>query len=389
MKKVFRIISNVLMVLMVAAVLILVVPRLFGVKMFGVLSGSMEPAYSVGDLIYAVPTDAGKIEEGDVISFLLNDDGTVATHRVVEIDRENKQVYTKGDANELSDGRPVSYENILGVVKFSIPVVGRLIVYMNTTPGKIITITIILALILLILLLQREGDQEMEEDDPMEYIPKPKPRRHKKQVKHNPMRRNMSDDYDEELNEGGHKSQKTRIQENRSQKAQRPQQEKRLKKEENSKSSNKSHIPEDKQHIRFSDNYEQERKTSKAIRPETVDNSHHIKDSARLKPEVNKYPDVSAHVMPDRIPSEYRDERETSGDYQYEKLQVCWKMLTLMERMWDETISSDAAFSKGRKPQSYRDPVADLAFDWQDEEEKGGESYVPGAIPAETRHEVS
>lgn len=386
MKKVFRIISNVIMVLMVAAVLILVVPRFFGVKMFGVLSGSMEPAYSVGDLIYAVPTDAGKIAEGDVISFLLNDDGTVATHRVVEIDRENKQVYTKGDANELSDGRPVSYENILGVVKFSIPMVGRLIVYMNTTPGKIITITIILALILLILLLQREGDLEMEEDDPVEYTPKSKPRRHKKHVQKSSMRRSRSDDYEEELIAEGHRPQKTKIQEDRPQKAQRPLQEKRPRKEEKSKSPNKPHISEDKQHIRFEDDHEAVRKAAKAVRPETVDNSHVMKDSSGSKPEADKYPDVSAHVMPDRIPSEYRNERETGGDYQYEKLQVCWKMLTLMERMWDETISTDAAFSKRTKPQSYRDPVADLAFDWENEDVEGGESYVPGAIPAETQH---
>lgn len=158
-----KIFLNTLLVLLVLMVVLFAAPRLVGIRMFSVLSGSMEPAYSTGDLIYVAPVDAEKLQVGDVISFVMNSQGTVATHRVIEIDQQNRQLYTKGDANQVSDGKAVQFENVIGKVVFGIPLVGYLIGFINTPPGKIITVTIVVSLILLVLLLQRLSTEEEEE----------------------------------------------------------------------------------------------------------------------------------------------------------------------------------------------------------------------------------
>lgn len=172
MKIFTKIFLNTLLAVLVVLVLLFAAPRLVGIRMFSVLSGSMEPAYSTGDLIYVKPVPEDKLQVGDVISFVMNSQGTVATHRITEIDEENRQVYTKGDANEVSDGKAVKFENVIGKVVFAIPLVGYLIGFINTAPGKIITVTIIVSLILLVLLLQRlSGDDEEEEPQPVPRRP--------------------------------------------------------------------------------------------------------------------------------------------------------------------------------------------------------------------------
>lgn len=57
--------------------------RLLGFSPYAVLSGSMEPAYHVGDLIYVEKVAPEEIKVGDPITFVLNDDLVAATHRVV------------------------------------------------------------------------------------------------------------------------------------------------------------------------------------------------------------------------------------------------------------------------------------------------------------------
>ena len=89
---------------MVILALLLAGPRLMGMQVFTVLSGSMEPVYHTGSLIYVRDVDPMEIQPGQVITFMLDED-TVATHRVVEvvpdeIDRSVLRFRTKGDAND-------------------------------------------------------------------------------------------------------------------------------------------------------------------------------------------------------------------------------------------------------------------------------------------------
>jgi signal peptidase len=70
MKKIGNIASTVLVVLMVLCAVFLMGSRLIGYQVFTVISGSMEPTYGVGDLIYVKKVDPATIAVGDPITFV-------------------------------------------------------------------------------------------------------------------------------------------------------------------------------------------------------------------------------------------------------------------------------------------------------------------------------
>ena len=114
LKKIWNVISTILVALVVLLALLLVGARVVGLQVFTVLSGSMEPTYHTGSLIYVKKVEPYTIEEGQPITFMLNEN-TIATHRVVGIvpDEEDPTVIrfrTKGDANDAEDGGLVHYK---------------------------------------------------------------------------------------------------------------------------------------------------------------------------------------------------------------------------------------------------------------------------------------
>ena len=139
-KKIWNVISTVLVVIVVVVALLLVGARLFGLQVYAVLSGSMEPTYHVGSVIYVEPVDPSEIQVGDPITFVMNEQLTVATHRVVRIDAENSAFYTKGDANEDPDASPVHFNNLLGKPVFTIPYLGYVSSYVQSPPGIYIAV---------------------------------------------------------------------------------------------------------------------------------------------------------------------------------------------------------------------------------------------------------
>lgn len=199
--KIWNVFTTLLVVFMMLMAVLLVGVRVVGLTPFTVLSGSMKPAYHVGSLIYVKATDPAKIEVGDPITYVVNEDLLVSTHRVVDIDvfytttkavlDENEQpvldengdpVYeeveleepsyyftTKGDANEAVDGTPVYYKNVLGVPVFSIPLLGYLSSWLQTRQGMIMGISIALVIIILtflpdLLKLVDEPEKKKEEE---------------------------------------------------------------------------------------------------------------------------------------------------------------------------------------------------------------------------------
>ena len=162
-KKIWSVSTTVLVVLMVLSAVFLMGARLIGFRCYTVISGSMEPTYSVGDLLYVKAVNPATVCVGDPITFILNENLTVATHRVVRVDAENQHFYTKGDANEIEDGDPVHFKNVIGVPKFSIPKLGYVSDFVQNSPGMYITIAVGVLLIFLVFLpdiLNRKKKQE-------------------------------------------------------------------------------------------------------------------------------------------------------------------------------------------------------------------------------------
>ena len=168
-KKIWKCITSVLVALVVIVALLLVGARLIGLQVFTVLSGSMEPAYHVGSLIYVKDVDPFELESGDVITFML-DENTVATHRIVEVvpDEEDDSVVrfrTKGDANENVDGSLVHYKNVIGSPVFTIPYLGYAVSYIQNPPGTYVAISAGAILLLLVFLPDLfDGDKKKKKD---------------------------------------------------------------------------------------------------------------------------------------------------------------------------------------------------------------------------------
>ena len=155
-KKIWNVASSILVALVVLLALLLVGARLVGLQVFVVLSGSMEPTYHTGSLIYVKKVDPYTIQEGQPITFMMNET-TVATHRVVSIvpDEEDPTVIrfrTKGDANDAEDGGLVHYKNVIGCPVFSIPYLGYVADYIQHPPGRYVAISAGAVLLLLVFL---------------------------------------------------------------------------------------------------------------------------------------------------------------------------------------------------------------------------------------------
>ncbi len=168
--KIWNVITTLLVVFVVLMAVALVGVRLVGLRPLYVMSGSMEPAFHVGSLIFVKPTEASEIEVGDAITYTINEAGDYSTHRVIDIETfetgrrqvedENGQpvvdekgelvyeeyqldetcyyFYTKGDANETADGAPVYYKNVVGVPKVTIPYLGYFAHWLQTPKGRIL-----------------------------------------------------------------------------------------------------------------------------------------------------------------------------------------------------------------------------------------------------------
>ena len=85
-RKIWSLISTLVVIVIVFLAIALVGVRLVGLTPYTVLSGSMEPTYHVGSLIYVKDVDPSEIRVGDPITFVVNEDLLVATHRVVNVE---------------------------------------------------------------------------------------------------------------------------------------------------------------------------------------------------------------------------------------------------------------------------------------------------------------
>ena len=174
-KKAWDIASTVLVAIVVIFAVLLVGVRLFDIQVFSVISGSMEPDYPVGSLIYVKECDPSEVEVGEVITFVLSNK-TPATHRVIGIDKENECFYTQGDANYdqahfeatgekiYTEDPPVYFKNLIGKPVFTIPVLGYIAYYIQHPPGMYIAIAagaVMLILVFLPDLLKKEEKKEI------------------------------------------------------------------------------------------------------------------------------------------------------------------------------------------------------------------------------------
>ena len=127
LKKVISILSYI-SYLLIGFYVVVEIPILFGYHPLIVLSGSMSPTYKVGSVVYYHQVDKEEIKEGDVITFVRNNN--YVTHRVVEVGDDGLR--TQGDANKVADDFVVKYEDVEGkVTKYPLLFIGYYIDFVN------------------------------------------------------------------------------------------------------------------------------------------------------------------------------------------------------------------------------------------------------------------
>ena len=168
LKLTLKIISNLIVIIAIILAMLLVGLKFFGFQIYTVVSGSMEPTYHVGSLIYVREVDTNTLKVKDPITFKLGDN-TIATHRIVEIvpneqDSTKYSFRTKGDANEDIDANLVEPNKVLGKAYFTIPYLGYLATYIQSYPGNIVTVCTAIALIILVIILDILTEEPKKEE---------------------------------------------------------------------------------------------------------------------------------------------------------------------------------------------------------------------------------
>lgn len=145
-QKVVEIVSDILFYILIIGILVSAImfassktpnKSLFGFRYYDVLTGSMEPEYSVGDLIFVKITDAADINVGDPVTFNPGaSSDSYLTHRVTEKieDYQGTGVTcfkTKGDANDTEDPFVIDESRMIGIVKLRIPLLGYIIQFVQ------------------------------------------------------------------------------------------------------------------------------------------------------------------------------------------------------------------------------------------------------------------
>ena len=135
--------DNPLNILPIYAILIMFVGFVLGLfknEPVAIVSNSMVPAFSRGDVVVVRKLDVDetdKLKVGDVLQY--EADGRYIVHRIVKIKEDDNGAFTfitQGDNNNAPDSNPVTESQIRGVVKYVIPKIGYPSVWLNDMFSK-------------------------------------------------------------------------------------------------------------------------------------------------------------------------------------------------------------------------------------------------------------
>lgn len=155
-----KLITVILAVLLICNIYILVArtvfhvphPSVFGYSNAVVLSGSMEPAINVNDMVLI--HEEQEYQVGDIVMYEHGD--MLVTHRIIDINDDG--YILKGDANNTDDGL-IPETLLVGKVVFIIPKMGVLIEIAQTPLGMFILMLICYGLFVLPAYLDMQEDE--------------------------------------------------------------------------------------------------------------------------------------------------------------------------------------------------------------------------------------
>ncbi len=144
--KINAMLTAIIIFISVVAVGIVYVPRIAGYKAYSIETGSMEPTIHTGSLIFVKKYfNFEDYNAGDVVTFSDLTHEKNFTHRIVDINTQDKTFVTKGDANNVNDLTPTSYIYAVGKVEISIPYIGYIAEFLRNKFVKIAVMLIYVA----------------------------------------------------------------------------------------------------------------------------------------------------------------------------------------------------------------------------------------------------
>lgn len=207
LKKALDIGSKIALGAFVLLVALLVGARLFGIEPHIVLSGSMEPEILTGSLVYVKPTtpdEAQDLKVGDTVTYIADKNGTKVTHKIYEVvgpayvknqhgeyllDESGNRIVAKDDAgNDIVmyttyginnkndstesgytlDGTPgvgnLASSNVFGKPVFSIPLLGYISSFLQSTVGRYVAIAV--GVLLIVTVLFGGSPEKKKEEEP-------------------------------------------------------------------------------------------------------------------------------------------------------------------------------------------------------------------------------
>lgn len=159
-RKIFNIITTVILVVLIAAVIFIFysrltngTPTIFGYQIYRVSSGSMEPVLKIGDVILDKQVQPNEIKKGDIITYKGDSGdyaGKIITHKVVEQPYQNefgKWIYqTQGIATGTTPDPLVSEDQIQAKYVMTIPFINNLYNFFLSDYGLIAFVGLIVVL---------------------------------------------------------------------------------------------------------------------------------------------------------------------------------------------------------------------------------------------------
>ena len=151
-------ITLILVTALALLVAVVVLPGLAGLTPLIVVSGSMEPALHVGDIVVTRRVSPGSLKVDDVVTYRLG--ASLNTHRIIRIEEtpQGRRFEVKGDANATPDGELVPPEQVIARVVYSVPKMGFVVAFANSPAG--LTLFIVGPAVVLTLMWYREREMK-------------------------------------------------------------------------------------------------------------------------------------------------------------------------------------------------------------------------------------
>lgn len=176
LKIAFTIIKTIITIFLLILICIIFIQRVSnnnfavgGIRVFTIITGSMEPEYEVGDMIISKEVKPEEIKVGDNVVYkgLVDDfNGKIVTHKVMEKKKSGGKYkfITKGLNNDIEDPE-ISEEQILGKVTYKTHILSVISKLINNTSTFFFVIFIPFVLLVFFEIVEIMEEKKHEEKD--------------------------------------------------------------------------------------------------------------------------------------------------------------------------------------------------------------------------------